>query len=272
MRLVSALLLIIAIVSVPASRADEGADASSPTCPVELGQVNWLRDYAQARARAKEAKKPLVVLFDEVPGCGTCKKFGTGPLSHPIVVGVCEDQFVPVAVYNNVKGADREILKQFGEPAWNNPVVRFMDPATGKDLVARKDGMYTTAGLLDRSAKALEAAGAKVPPYLGLAMEEYSAPELLSVTFSMACYNEGDKRLGAMDGVVWTRLGWLDRREVVEVTYNPKVVSLTDLTSQARQVRCARKVYVHREAGKAVVAEVVGDEDVSRTLARIVWP
>ena len=34
----------------------------------ELGMVRWERDYAVARARAKQAGKPLFVLFQEVPG------------------------------------------------------------------------------------------------------------------------------------------------------------------------------------------------------------
>ena len=36
--------------------------------PPELGRVPFLRDYAAAVERAKAEKKPLFVLFDEVPG------------------------------------------------------------------------------------------------------------------------------------------------------------------------------------------------------------
>ena len=36
--------------------------------PRELGKVRWERDFAAAKASAKRAKKPLLVLFDEVPG------------------------------------------------------------------------------------------------------------------------------------------------------------------------------------------------------------
>jgi len=36
--------------------------------PVELGRIPWLRDYAAGAARAKEDKKPLLLLFQEVPG------------------------------------------------------------------------------------------------------------------------------------------------------------------------------------------------------------
>jgi hypothetical protein len=36
--------------------------------PPELGRVPFLRDYAAAVEQAKKEKKPLFVLFDEVPG------------------------------------------------------------------------------------------------------------------------------------------------------------------------------------------------------------
>jgi hypothetical protein len=239
------------------------------TSPEELGQVRWLRDYDQARKKAAKAEKPLCVLFDEVPGCATCKKFGQGPLSHPVVISACESLFVPVAVYNNVKGTDLKVLKQFKEPAWNNPVVRFINPADGKDLLPRKDRIFTAGGLLERMARALEAAGQEVPAYLSLTLEEYAAPEVLTVTFSMACYNEGDKRLGAMEGVIWTRLGWMGRNEVVEVSYNPKKVSLKELTTKAKQVNCAKKVYVHRKEDLEPVSSVVGKDGAAFTEDRV---
>ncbi len=41
---------------------------SEPKTPPELGRVPFLRDYAAAVEQAKKEKKPLFVLFDEVPG------------------------------------------------------------------------------------------------------------------------------------------------------------------------------------------------------------
>ncbi|MEM8910078.1 MAG: thioredoxin family (seleno)protein, partial [Bacteroidota bacterium] len=31
--------------------------------PVELGQVNWLRDYDQAVAQSRQTQKPILILF-----------------------------------------------------------------------------------------------------------------------------------------------------------------------------------------------------------------
>jgi hypothetical protein len=41
---------------------------ADPMLPPELGRVPFLRDYAAAVEKAKADKKPLFVLFDEVPG------------------------------------------------------------------------------------------------------------------------------------------------------------------------------------------------------------
>lgn len=36
--------------------------------PVELGQVRWRRDFDQGLAEAKDSGKPVLLLFQEVPG------------------------------------------------------------------------------------------------------------------------------------------------------------------------------------------------------------
>ncbi len=36
--------------------------------PVELGRVAWLRDFGAGRAQARQTGKPILLLFQEVPG------------------------------------------------------------------------------------------------------------------------------------------------------------------------------------------------------------
>lgn len=36
--------------------------------PVELGAISWYRDFDAATAEAKRLDRPLLVLFQEVPG------------------------------------------------------------------------------------------------------------------------------------------------------------------------------------------------------------
>jgi len=82
----------------------------------------------------------------------------------PLLVEAIEDQFIPVVIFNNKK-QDEALLESFGEPSWNNPVVRFLDKQ-GKDLIPRKDSVWDVAPLAARMGASLEAAGRKTPPYL----------------------------------------------------------------------------------------------------------
>jgi len=130
--------------------------------PKELGKVHFLRNYEQALERSALENKPIFLLFQEIPGCSTCQNFGASVLSDPSFVQVIENNFVPLAIHNNRGGKDSEVLKAYGEPSWNNPVVRFID-STGKDIIKRKDGIYSLKGMARRTSEALKEGGKTVP-------------------------------------------------------------------------------------------------------------
>lgn len=115
--------------------------------PVELGDVQWLRSLEKAQEQSGQSGKPILILFQEVPGCATCRNYGNDVLTDPLVVEAIETCFVPLAIYNNRKGADAEALNFFGEPAWNNPVVRAVDQHLA-DLQPRLNEDYTRPGRL----------------------------------------------------------------------------------------------------------------------------
>ncbi len=115
----------------------------------ELGEVRWLRDYNRALALAAEQGKPVLLLFQEVPGCSTCVRFGQDVLTHPLMVELIADRFVPVAIFNNHPGADAEILRRYDEPSWNNPVVRFLGP-DGAELLPKLADRYDALGLHEK--------------------------------------------------------------------------------------------------------------------------
>lgn len=187
--------------------------------PVEIGAIRWRADFDEALAHAKESGRPALVLFQEIPGCATCAGFGREALSHPLLVEAAETEFVPILVHNNRPGRDAALLERFGEPAWNNPVVRFLDGG-GEDVIPREAGGYSVDFLAERMAAALRAAGRPVPPYLALLAEEPAPPERARAVFAMHCFWDGEAALGAIDGVVATRPGFVDGREVVEVTFD----------------------------------------------------
>ncbi len=203
--------------------------------PEELGDVRWRRGFATAQAEARKSGKPMLVLFDEVPGCHTVKTYGARVLRHPLIVEAAETHFVPVVVYNNVEGDDREILNSFGEPTWNNPVVRIMTPDR-KELVPRVAGDYTTAGLATAMSTAL---GKSSPKWLQLFAEQSGAQRAgtRKATFAMYCFWSGEAHLGQKAGVVGTRTGFADGHEVVEVEYDPAAVSHAELASYAEKAK-----------------------------------
>lgn len=219
--------------------------AATNTAPCELGLVPWQRDLPAALASAKESGRPVFVLFQEVPGCHTCQSFGNGPLSQPLLVEAIETEFIPVLIYNN-KPADAGILKQYQEPAWNNPVVRFL-AGNGADLIPRQDGVWTTGGIAQRMVAALQAAKRAVPKYLVLVAEEAAVVKPSRLTFTMGCFWSGEAKLGTLDGVIATRAGWAGKAEAVEVTYDPERLSEATLTERAKGMSCTREAHTEQQ-------------------------
>ncbi|MFQ5490085.1 MAG: VPGUxxT family thioredoxin-like (seleno)protein, type 2 [Phycisphaerae bacterium] len=223
--------------------------------PVELGTIGWLRNFDRAVAEAKANQRPLLVLFDEVPGCGTCVNYGKKVLSHPLIVEAAETLLVPVAVYNNIKGDDERLLKSFGEPAWNNPVIRIINPDKSP-LIPRLADDYSIGALAKAMVKALHKTKADVPRYLDLLAEESAVKpsELETATFAMHCFWEGEATLGKIPGVVHTRPGFLNQLEVVEVHFDPHTIAFGDLLKQARSQKCADTVFARTEGQQALAS------------------
>lgn len=139
--------------------------------PIAVGAVHWGRNLGHALKVSGETGRPVFVLFQEVPGCGGCQDFGRTVLSNPLVVEAVEDEFLPVLVYNNRGGKDQQLLDRFDEPAWNFQIVRFLD-AKGRDIIPRKDHVWTTGELAVRMIEVLKAAQRPVAKYLQALAEE----------------------------------------------------------------------------------------------------
>ncbi|MGE3182423.1 MAG: VPGUxxT family thioredoxin-like (seleno)protein, type 2, partial [Phycisphaerae bacterium] len=229
--------------------------------PQELGAIRWQRDFSAAVKDAEARDLPLLVLFQEVPGCSTCKDYGDQVLRHPLLVEAAETLFVPVAVYNNVP-EEAALLKSFDEPSWNNPVVRIID-SSRKPLSPRVADDYSLAGLASAMVVALKKAERPVPSYLALLATEASTRRnrLETATFAMHCFWEGEKNLGTLDGVVDTRPGFLGGQEVVELHYDPSRISFEKLMSAAAKMQCASHVYARTDAQ----ARISKDKSIAST-------
>ncbi|TDI90347.1 MAG: hypothetical protein E2O72_04310 [Candidatus Dadabacteria bacterium] len=232
--------------------------------PVELGEVDWIRNFDEATTKAKKLNKPLLVLFQEVPGCSTSSGYGKNVLSHPLIVEAIETLFVPAAIYNNNKGEDERVLKSFGEPSWNNPVVRIMTPER-QELVSRLSGDYTKAGLVGAMITALESNNNTVPPYLSLLAQELNVKSgsRERAVFAMHCFWIGEGKLANIKGVISTKPGFMGGYEVVELEFNPKIISFEDLVKKGKSNNVASHIFTVNSGQSAVAKDIVGEGSVS---------
>lgn len=211
--------------------------------PVEIGSVNWTRDLDAAFANSQRSGKPVLLLFQEVPGCEGCQTFGREVLSHPLLVEAIENEFLPVVVFNNrADGPDKALLERFGEPAWNYQVIRFLD-GEGKDIIPREDGVWSIEGVAARMMAVLKKSNRPIPKFLLTIPGSIISSNHEQAAFAMHCFWTGEYQLGAIEGVVNTEAGWLDGREVTRVTFDSSIISLAELAKQAAKIECADKIY-----------------------------
>jgi len=234
--------------------------------PVELGKVNWLRNYDKALSISKQKGLPVFILFQEVPGCATCSTYGNKVLSHPFIVEAIESHFIPLVIYNNKSGQDAKILKRYKEPSWNNPVARIVDEQ-GKNLVPRLSGNYSRSGIVDMIINGMLRSNQLAPGYLKLFQEELklSRSESKELTLSMYCFWTGEKEIGKIPGVFKTAAGFMNGREVVQVAYDPSIVDEKELISSANDSRCADQVFTDDENISRTAKKIVGKKNVTKT-------
>ncbi len=204
----------------------------------ELGKISWYRDYKTAIKLSEKENKPILILFQEVPGCATCRNYGQNVLSHPLMTEAIENEFIPLAIFNNKKGDDLEILKKYNEPTWNNPVVRIVN-AQGENIVNRLASDYSSIGLYKSMINALESVGNSIPEYFKILGMELSTSvrdhNVEESYFKMYCFWTGEKELGAQDGVLATKAGFMENAEVVRVIYNADKISSKELEGFAKK-------------------------------------
>ena len=238
--------------------------------PEELGKVQWIRNLEEGVQLSKQQKKPIFILFQEVPGCSTCQQYGQSVLSHPLIVEAIESEFIPVAIFNNKGGEDAKVLKFFGEPSWNNPVVRIVDH-TKKDIVKRVAGNYSELGVLTAMSTALQKSQNPLPEYLSILEREFKAEQngLEEATVSMYCFWTGEKKLAALPGVVETQPGFMGGKEVVQIKYDPAEIDYKSVLKFAEANDCASHVFTENEQELEEAKKVVGNSTSSSSKFRL---
>ena len=153
---------------------------------------------------------------------------------------------------------DKLVLERFGEPAWNNPVVRILD-SDGQDVLPRAEGQWTEGAVSARMVAALGKRAAPVPDWLALVSEETEESTTEQATFAMHCYWEGQGRLGSLSGVQGVEPGFVGGEEVVRVTFRSRRIAYADLVRKAERLDCALSVYTHSDAQLREARALVGE-------------
>ncbi|MCH5598918.1 thioredoxin family protein [Niabella ginsengisoli] len=202
--------------------------------PKELGKVSWYRDYDAAIAESSRTNKPVFLLFQEVPGYSNCVNFAHDMLSYPLFVEAIENEFIPLAIYNNVAGEDKKVLEKFNERAWNNPVVRFIDK-NGADLVPKLDFSLNPLALYEKMRNAILISSKQVPRYVELLGDELKILHGFSkiTYYETPCFWSGETSMIQHPMVLSTEAGWMTGKEVVKVHYDPDKGSLDELNNFA---------------------------------------
>ena len=211
--------------------------------PIEIGTVKWTRDHDAALAKSKSTGKPIFALFQEVPGCAGCKDFGKLVLSQPLLVEAIESEFIPLVIYNNKGGKDAELLAKYKEPSWNYQVVRFLN-GEGKDIISRKDRIWTLPGVAKRMQESLTKTGRTIPAYIDSMANSHIAPSVQEIAVSQHCFWTGEMKIGALDGVLNTEAGFYDGREVTRIWFDPNKISSETLIKKSKALGVADKVYI----------------------------
>ncbi len=214
--------------------------------PVEIGSVQWGRNLEKAFEKSAETGRPVLVLFQEVPGCSGCKDFGKTVLTYPLLVEAIEEEFIPVLVYNNRGGEDKKLLNRFNEPAWNYQVIRFLN-AKGRDIIPRKDRVWDIGGVASRMIEALKTSKRPVPKYLETVAIESNRKKHAVSAFAVHCFWTGEVVFGRLEGVIETEAGWIDGREVTRVVYDRNKITLQTLVEKAHKADSVLKVYVPKK-------------------------
>ena len=209
----------------------------------ELGLVHWSRSYEESKIIAAREDKPLFILFQEVPGCSTCKNYGNNLLTHPHIKEAIETYFVPLVIFNNKGGKDAEILSKFNEPSWNNPVVRIIEYSTEKDIIKRLNGRYDMESLIETITNGILASNKLIPEYLELLQQACASRDLRETHLAMYCFWSGEKNMGNLEGVIETQAGFMNGSEVVKIKYDASRLNEKELLAYASERKCADALY-----------------------------
>lgn len=68
----------------------------------------------------------------------------------------------------------------------------------------------------------------------------------------------GDAQLGVIDGIIATKPGWIQKKEVVEVTFDPRVIPYVTMLNKAKACQCTAQIFTRTDAQQVLAAKAFG--------------
>ena len=251
------------------------ATVEAPAVSLEqLGQVRWAASFETAQKECEETGRPIFLLFREAGA-----PLSVTGLDHPLLADAVSESFIPVQILrpgetpepeepeSEEPSEDETPAKALlaNEPLAGPPAIRILDEnGYPLDKRLRLDGataLRPEPALARTLVRALEKADRPVPAYLDLLDDELSVDraKIEKATFAMHCFWEGEGALAAVPGVVLTRPGFVEDREVVEVRFDPTRIPYEELLRRAKAMECATTVYTRSNAQQRIAARVHPD-------------
>lgn len=159
------------------------------------------------------------------------------------MVEFIENEFVPLAIFNNIPGHDSAILGLYNEPSWNNPVAHFVDDL-GKDIVPKLADNYHPLSMYNKLIEVLSRLRRPIPKYAILLGQDLKMKydNLKTTIYETPCFWSGETSLALNPAVKYTEAGWIGSAEVVKVYFDDSQVSLEELNNFA-----IKKVFSYRK-------------------------
>ena len=150
------------------------------------------------------------------------------------MVEFIENEFVPLAIFNNRPGKDKDVLDLYNERSWNNPVAHFVDDK-GKDIIPKLANNYQPLSMYNKMVEVLNKLGRPTPKYAILLGEDLKMEygELKSMIYETPCFWSGETSMALNPAVKYTEAGWIKHAEVVKVFFDDSQTSLIELNSYA---------------------------------------
>lgn len=217
----------------------------------ELGAITYHYScLEEAKCEANRTGKPILCFAIQIPGD---QDVGREIFSHPLVVEAAETLFVTVRTSTNDQVTSNSMSSCRSSKRCRTEV-RVLDNSGIDVVVGISDNLISLASMMSLMVSGLNSLRQPIPTYV-LLMEEEACGRLRysssgaaqridrQAVFGMEDSQIGEVECGDLEGVLATRVGYIGRQRVVQVTYDSSRLCYGNLTHFALQRKIADIIY-----------------------------